>query len=103
MRADLPRAMRARDSTAVTALRTALAAIANAEAPPAESVPSAQARHQLVDHPRLVLSESDVREIVRREIARREATVGELSQAAAARAEIASLHAQAAVLQSYLH
>jgi uncharacterized protein YqeY len=105
MRADLPRAMRARDSTAVTALRTALAAIANAEAPPVESVPSAQARHQLVDHPRLVLTESDVREVIRQEIAWRDATIGDLSQteAAPAQAEIASLQAQAAVLKSYLH
>ena len=34
LRSDLRDAMRARDRDAVTALRTALAAIANAEAPP---------------------------------------------------------------------
>jgi uncharacterized protein YqeY len=104
MRADLPGAMKARDQVAVTALRTALAAIANAEAPPAVSSgwvePVLGEQHE---HPRLVLTEADVRAVVHREIAARRATISELASAGASvHAEVASLQAQSDLLESYL-
>lgn len=102
MRADLTQAMKARDQLTVTALRTALAAIANAEAPPA--VPSAWTEPVMGESheaPRLVLTAADVDEIVREQIATRLAGALELD-AIGQTDEASTLRAEAAALQPYL-
>lgn len=102
MRADLTQAMKARDHLRVTALRTALAAIANAEAPPA--VPSAWTEPVMgksQEAPRLVLTAADVDEVVREQIATRLAGAQELD-AIGQLDEAATLRAEAAALQPYL-
>jgi hypothetical protein len=86
----------------VAALRTALAAIANAEAPAVPSGWMEPVVGEQHERPRLVLAESDVRAVVRREIADRHATISELAAGAPAQPEIAVLQAQADVLESYL-
>ena len=77
MREDLTRALKARDQRSVNVLRTTLAAIANAEAPPAPapSAPTAPVVGQLVEHARLELSDADLQQIVRHEIADRQDTI----------------------------
>ena len=74
MRADLRQAMKDRDGPAVVALRTALAAIANAEAVPDDGS-FAPTHGRLVDHPRRVLTPDDVLAIVRHQIDDRRATI----------------------------
>jgi uncharacterized protein YqeY len=74
LEADLRVARLAHDRAAVTALRTLLSAIANAEAPAIEHAPTAIVG-QLVDHPRLVLTLADIERIVDREIDDRADTV----------------------------
>ena len=75
MRSDLKEAMRARDSARVTVLRTALAAFANAEAPPARDVPAwPPAEHGASEVARLELNDDDHRRILRELIADREDT-----------------------------
>jgi uncharacterized protein len=107
LRADLTSAMRERDRAAVTALRTALAAIANAEAPPADtaSAPSGAgtggASAGLVDHPRLELSVDDVERILRHEVADRRDTIDRIA-GRGHDPEVDELQAEIAVLQRYL-
>ena len=108
MRADLPVAMKARDASAVSALRTGLAAIANAEAPelttPAGGVPPLPVEPvvgQLVEHARLDLSVADVEGILRHEIADRHDTIAAIEPHGRA-AEIDDLRAEIAVLERYL-
>jgi uncharacterized protein len=107
MRADLKSAMKARDRTAVAALRTTLAAIANAEALPAddpaarlfagEHVTGAGATEQ----PRRLLTDADVRAVVEREIHDR--TTAAASYDELGRADLADpLRAEADVLTRYL-
>jgi uncharacterized protein YqeY len=81
MRADLTQAMKERDRSRVAALRTALAAIANAEAPPAHDLPTpplAPLVGRAQEQPRLVLTPADVEAIVRLEIADRRDTIEHL-------------------------
>jgi uncharacterized protein YqeY len=96
LKADLTRALKARARLDVGVLRTTLAAIANAEAPPADLAPT-ETRGRLVQHARLVLSDDDHERILRDEIADREDTIsqytgaGRLPEAAVLRDEIAVL------------
>jgi uncharacterized protein YqeY len=100
MRAALRDAMRARDAAAVTALRTALGAIANAEAPPIGSAPL-EVRGELVQHDRVALDLADVRRILAEQIADREDTIRQIA-AHGRDAEVAVLQAEADVLRRQL-
>ncbi len=88
-------------------LRTTLAAIANAEAPPppapadAPGLPMAPVVGQLVDHPRLVLSDADLDAILRLEIADRQDTIDRY-RVAGRDAEAAPLLEELAILRRYL-
>jgi len=112
MRADLPVAMKARDAAAVSALRTGLAAIANAEAPPVPRVPSgagAEASRvpvepvvgRLVEHARLELTGADVERILRHEIADRHDTIAAI-EPHGRDVEVDDLRGEIAVLERYL-
>jgi uncharacterized protein YqeY len=101
MQADLKAAMRARDQAAVRALRSTLAAFANAEAPPLDGTGPAESHGTLVEHDRLVLTGDDHRRILAAEVAEREVAAAEydaLAQAAAA----ADLRAELRALSAYL-
>ena len=102
MRGDLPAAMKARDTVRVTALRTALAAIANAEALPGVAQawvePVVGRQHEA---PRLELSPDDVAALVREEIDRRRADAADL-EAVGQLDAAATLRAEAAALEPYL-
>ena len=74
LRDDLTIAMKAHDAAAVTALRTALAALANAEA--VEAVPIADAGPAEVA--RRELTEADRMEILRAHVLDRQGTIDEL-------------------------
>lgn len=100
-------AMRARDRVVVSALRSALAALANAEAQPVDHLPPAGALEGArigagaADAPRRELSEEDVRRIVGVEVTERERAADEL--AGHGRTEDADrLRAEAEVLQGFL-
>ena len=100
MRADLKAAMRERDQAAVRALRTALAAFANAEAPALDGT-GPEASVGLVDHARLELSDDDRVGLLRQEVDEREAAAAEydaIGQGDAA----ADVRAELAVLRRYL-
>lgn len=102
MRADLPEAMKARDASAVLALRTGLAAIANAEAPAmAASVPAEPVVGQLVEHDRLELTAADVDRILRHEIDDRLDTIAAI-EPHGRDDEAGDLRAEIAVLRRYL-
>jgi uncharacterized protein YqeY len=108
MRADLPVAMKARDASAVSALRTGLAAIANAEAPELSSPASGANRApvepvvgRLVEHTRLDLSVADVERILRHEIADRQDTIAAI-EAHGRDTEVDDLRAEIAVLERYV-
>jgi uncharacterized protein YqeY len=100
LRADLMVARKARDAAAVTALRTTLAAIENAEAPPLLPGPALGVVGPQ-EHDRLILSASDHDRILREEIdvrtraAEEYEAIGQADAAAIVRAELA-------VLQTYL-
>lgn len=98
MRSDLRQAMKDRDRPAVVALRTALAAIANAEAVPDDG--SVQETHgRLVDHARRVLTADDVLAVVQRQVDDRRSTIAEI---AAHDGPTADLSAEIDVLERYL-
>ena len=100
LRDDLGRAMKARDRARVNVLRTALAAIANAEAPPVNA-PAWPPLAGPAEHPRLELTEADVRRILEREVTeRQEAAAAYVTGGRAGDAE--TLDAEVAVLRSYL-
>ena len=103
MREDLSVAMKARDQRSVNVLRTTLAAIANAEAPPlpAPAAPSAPVVGQLVEHRRLVLSDADLDRILGHEIADRQDTIDRYLAGGRA-AEAAPLQEELAILRTYL-
>ncbi|WP_437089640.1 hypothetical protein [Streptomyces hundungensis] len=108
MRQALPVAMRARDKAAVRALRTTLAALDNAGA---VAVGAAALRGQAVEESpvgvgttevaRRELSEKDMVEVVRAEIAERTAAAEELTDPAHAERALA-LHEEVAVLRRFL-
>ncbi len=101
MRADLAQARLHHDATTVSALRTTLAALANAEAPPAPAVSSLEAPRHRPDVARLELSEGDLRAIVATEIADRRDTMAIYARHHR-RDEAAELARQIEVLESYL-
>jgi uncharacterized protein YqeY len=105
--AALPTAMKARDRVAVAAVRSALAAVANAEAVPVESMPRAGAVEDAAigagaaDAPRRVLTEDDVRRVVATEVEDRVGAAAELG-ALGRVDEAARLTAEADVLRAVL-
>jgi uncharacterized protein len=100
--ADLLVARKARDDVAVSALRTTLAALANAEAPPApERSGSAPPTIGLVEHERLALTAADHARILRDQIALRTEAAADYD--AIGQAEAATtVRAELTVLQRYL-
>ncbi|WP_377638935.1 hypothetical protein [Oryzobacter terrae] len=83
--AGLTPAMKARDRVAVAALRSALAAVSNAEAVPVDTVPRAGAVEDAAvgagaaDAPRRELSEDDVRAVVVVEVDERVRAAAEMA------------------------
>jgi uncharacterized protein YqeY len=75
LRAELTAAMRRRDQVAVCALRTLLAAVANAEAPPIENAPR-EVHGRLAEHDRRALTAEDLAAVVDQLIADRLDTIG---------------------------
>ncbi|WP_116999309.1 GatB/YqeY domain-containing protein [Desertimonas flava] len=100
MQADLREAMRARDRPAVVALRTALAALSNAEAPSIDSAPL-EVRGDLVQHVRRELTDDDAAAVLRSQIVDRERTITELLPHGQD-AEVANLRAEIAALRPYV-
>jgi uncharacterized protein YqeY len=101
LQADLLVARKARDDAAVTALRTTLAAFANAEAPPVPPGSSPLGETGLNEHDRLALSADDHHLILRDQIATRTQAIDEyeaIGQVDAAEV----LRAELAVLEAYL-
>lgn len=103
LRADLTAALRVRDQVRVRAIRSALAAIANAEAPPAPASDSSAEPvvGQLVEHERRELSAQDVRGVLQAEIDERERAAVEY-QGLGRGDEAGRLAAEAEVLRAYL-
>jgi len=96
---DLPPAMRARDATAIAAIRTVIAALDNAGAV-ALSGPEAPAKGQSGDVPRRDLSPDDIQAILAREIAERRAAMTDYE--AGGRPDAADrLRAEVAIIASY--
>lgn len=109
LRHHLTAALRARDSATIAALRSALSAIANAEAVPAPAGPRPATQNARVagtvagvgsaESDRRLLSPDDIRAVIAREIADRRSAAGEYEQrghpdaAARLRAEAAALSA----------
>ena len=77
MRASLREAMKARDREAVSALRTALAAVENAEAPPIDTA-GLEVHGSLTQHDRLDLSAAEVTAVLRAQIVEREEAIASL-------------------------
>lgn len=101
LQADLRVALRARNAVATDALRATLAAIANAEAPPApESGSVAPPALGLVEHARLVLGAADHQRILHEQIALRLAAAQEYQELGALDAA-ARLRDEADVLRRY--
>lgn len=104
MRQDLKVAMRERDQVRVRALRTAMGAIANAEAPPAATDARSSTDEpdvgRLVEHRRLELSADDLDRILRDEVADREDTARQFEANGRAE-EAAVVRAEAAVIDGY--
>ncbi|WP_028933767.1 GatB/YqeY domain-containing protein [Pseudonocardia spinosispora] len=107
LRQDLTSAIKARDRVAITALRSALAAIENAEAAD-NTAPSPSGNAHFAgsvaggaEVPRRVLTEHDVRAIVEAEVQERSTSSAEYERLG--REDAAErLHAEAAVLARYL-
>ena len=100
MTATLRDAMKVRDRVAVSALRTALAAVANAGAAPIDSAPS-EVQGRLVEHARVELSESEIAAIVGKQIDDRRHTITQL-EGRGQHDEVARLGGEVAVLSSVL-
>jgi uncharacterized protein YqeY len=100
LRADLTRAMKGRDRTAVRALRSALAAISNAEAPPIERVPEA-VHGGPNEHAPLRLSSSDIERILQAEVDDRRDTIAQIGPHGHTE-QVQELQAEIGVLQAYL-
>lgn len=108
MRQALPEAMRARDKVAVSALRTTLAALDNAEAVPVHeaelhgmAIEQSPAGAGAAEAARSELSERSVADIVRAEITERLETAAQLDASAHAD-RAARLRAEAAALLRFL-
>jgi uncharacterized protein YqeY len=103
MQADLKVAMKGRDQVATRALRTGMAAIANAEAPAAAdpSGPTEPVVGRLIEHDRLDLTAEDVQRVLRREIADRLDTIAVITPHGRDD-EVAALDGEIAVHRRYL-
>ncbi len=108
MRQALPEAMRARDKAAVSALRSALAALDNAEAAPVDegalrglALEQAPVGAGATEVERRALSEEEAAGVVRAEADEREAVAASLTAPAHAE-RAARLRAEAAVLHRFL-
>ena len=100
LRTDLTSAMKARDTESVRTLRTLLAAIANAEAPPIESAPT-EVHGRLVQHERIALTGANIDAILRAEIVDRTDTA--VTYAANGRTDEADvIHREIALIEHYL-
>ena len=101
LRDDLLVARKARDGVSTTVLRTTIAAIENAEAPPADGPAWPPQIGLSTDHARLELAEEQVLAIVERERAERVRGAAELDEVGQAE-RAAELRAEADVLLAYL-
>ncbi|MGV9860090.1 hypothetical protein ACWDTD_15760 [Gordonia sp. NPDC003425] len=106
LRAELRTAMRSRDRVAVSALRSALAAIDNAEssgiaAPAAGAIENTALGPGAAEVPRRELSKADVVAVLRAEISERDSAAATLDAAQAAD-RAAELRAQSALLRRLL-
>jgi uncharacterized protein YqeY len=100
MNAALRGAMKARDRVAVSALRAALAAVANAGAAPIDSAPS-EVRGRLVEHERVSLTDAETTAIVRAQIDDRRQIIAQLD-GRGQDVEVARLAGEIAVLDAVL-
>ena len=107
MQADLLDARKRRDPVATSALRTAMAAISNAEAPAVDTVDVTSAAigsgetGALVDHRRLALSAGELDAILLAEIADRRDTIAQIEPHGRTD-EVAELETEISVLERYL-
>jgi uncharacterized protein YqeY len=102
MKADLIRAMKTRQTARVATLRSALAAIDNAEAVPVgDQTPIIPFVTQSPDVPRKVLSVADIRQLLQKEVDERHAASAEYARLGQP-AEAERLQAAAALIASYL-
>lgn len=103
MKADLVQAMKARQVDTVATLRSALAAIDNAEAVPVETpiTPLIPFATQSRDVPRKVLSVADIRQILQQEVDERYAASAEYTRLGQV-AEATRLQRAAALIATYL-
>jgi uncharacterized protein YqeY len=111
LRAALPDAMKARDSVAVAALRSALAVLDNAEAVDANRAPQPSVGHPkfagtvsglgAAEVERRSLSAAEMEELVRAEVTERHAVARDYERAGH-RAHAERLRSEATVLSSYL-
>src|SRR5215204_7353205 len=97
MKADLAAALRDRDRPAVSALRTALAAVANAEAVPSDNSYRHPVLGQLNEVPRRELTEEQVEAILRTEAAERQKAIEEYESLGLANAAVRLRAEQAAL------
>lgn len=103
LRADLTTALRARDQVRVHAIRAALSAIANAEAPPVPPTDSSVEPivGQLVEHERRRLTRDDLRGILQAEVDERDRAAEEY-RSLGRDDEADRMAAEGEVLRSYL-
>ena len=103
LRADLTAALRARDTVRVHAIRSALSAVANAEAPPAPGTNHSAEPEvgRLVEHERRRLTPQDVRRILQDEVDERDRAAAEY-RTLGRDDDAARLAAEAEVLRAYL-
>ncbi|GAB0107961.1 hypothetical protein JMUB6875_69640 [Nocardia sp. JMUB6875] len=107
LRAAIPAAMKARDRAAVAALRSALAAIDNAEAVDGSEVRAGAIEASAVglgaaERARRDLTEADIAAIVRAEIDERLSTAKEYESLSGGAERAATLRAEAAALAAHL-
>lgn len=107
LRAALPVAMKARDRNATAALRSALAAIDNAEAVEASDIRAGAIENSAVglgaaERPRRALTESEIADIVRAEINERLTAAAEYESLVTGTDRATSLRAEAAALTAHL-
>jgi len=101
VRADLTAALRKRDRATIVALRTALAAVANAEAVPASDKYQEPVIGQLNEAARRDLTENDVQQILRTEATERQSAIGEY-ETLGRHADAERLRAELSALEHYL-
>jgi Uncharacterized conserved protein len=103
LRADLKTALRARDRTSMSALRSALSAVDNAESVPTDAragaIEDASVGVGTTEATRRELSAADLRGILQQEVDERETAATEYDRQAPERAE--QLRAEAAVVAAY--